>query len=185
MGEIYYRVCKPIGPGEELLTNYGSSFSKTLGIQKQFHNHESSQDAQSFEIQGDCAKSCPQVFSPVSGTDGKTYNNECELNVANCKVKGRKIQVAKPGPCEQVVPVRPTVQGPTVPAKSGHPPFQVASPSTTSSSTSESTTESTSNNTAVSGVSATMTDTSTSTSATSDGTPFTCNHCDTHFRYIH
>ena len=170
-----------------MLTNYGSSFSKTLGILKQFHSHDSSQEAQSFKTQGDCAKSCPQVFSPVSGTDGKTYNNECELNVANCKVKGRKIQVAKPGPCEQVVPVRPTVQGPTVPAKSGQlqAAFQVAPPSTTSSSTSESTTESTSNNTAVGSMSATMTDTSTSTSATSDGTPFTCNHCDTHFRYIH
>merc|ERR1719403_106561 len=36
-GDIWYRVVQPIAPGDELLTHYGESYSKTLGIHKNFH----------------------------------------------------------------------------------------------------------------------------------------------------
>merc|ERR1712242_495529 len=35
-GDIWYRVVQPIAPGDELLTHYGESYSKTLGIHKHF-----------------------------------------------------------------------------------------------------------------------------------------------------
>ena len=35
-GDIWYRVVQPIAPGDELLTHYGESYSKTLGIHKNF-----------------------------------------------------------------------------------------------------------------------------------------------------
>ena len=35
-GAIWYRVVQPIAPGDELLTHYGPSYSKTLGIHKNY-----------------------------------------------------------------------------------------------------------------------------------------------------
>ena len=35
-GKIWYRVVKPIAPGDELLTDYGEAYSKALGIHKNF-----------------------------------------------------------------------------------------------------------------------------------------------------
>ena len=34
--KIWYRVVRPIAPGDELLTHYGGPYSKTLGIHKNF-----------------------------------------------------------------------------------------------------------------------------------------------------
>ncbi|KAM9752573.1 agrin isoform 6-T6 [Menidia menidia] len=47
---------------------------------------------------------CPQCpgegFSPVCGSDGNTYDNECELRRSSC-LRERRIDVAKPGSCDE------------------------------------------------------------------------------------
>jgi hypothetical protein len=40
---------------------------------------------------------CPQVISPVCGSNGQTYNNECLLNIAACK--DSSIKMASEGEC--------------------------------------------------------------------------------------
>ncbi|XP_059142362.1 four-domain proteases inhibitor-like [Physella acuta] len=48
----------------------------------------------------DCRKPCPRNYSPVCGSDGKTYSNLCELLNANCdREKGRKITAVFNGEC--------------------------------------------------------------------------------------
>ena len=32
----------------------------------------------------DCSPRCSEFYQPVCGTDGKTYNNMCELKHAKC-----------------------------------------------------------------------------------------------------
>ncbi|KAI1278101.1 Agrin [Halotydeus destructor] len=41
---------------------------------------------------------CPQVYSPVCGTDGSTYNSKCDLNRSSCQSRS-KISVIHDGQC--------------------------------------------------------------------------------------
>ena len=33
----------------------------------------------------ECSIRCPQLFQPICASNGETFNNACELEVANCK----------------------------------------------------------------------------------------------------
>ncbi|KAK7082466.1 hypothetical protein SK128_002936 [Halocaridina rubra] len=44
-----------------------------------------------------CLQVCPQVFQPVCGNDGKTYENECELENASCR--GPRVQKVADNEC--------------------------------------------------------------------------------------
>ena len=46
-----------------------------------------------------CSQACPKILKPVCGSDGKTYNNECLLNIAKCESNGKVVK-KQDGPCK-------------------------------------------------------------------------------------
>ena len=47
-----------------------------------------------------CPKGCPKILSPVCGSDGKTYSNECVLKMTACE-SGEDITKVHDGPCSE------------------------------------------------------------------------------------
>ena len=47
-----------------------------------------------------CPEFCTSDYSPVCGTDGRTYSNRCELNRAKCNRRNTQLSVAYNGECD-------------------------------------------------------------------------------------
>ena len=45
-----------------------------------------------------CPEICPLIYAPVCGSNGKTYANNCSLEVDACKT-GQDIKFVHNGPC--------------------------------------------------------------------------------------
>ncbi|XP_022345869.1 turripeptide Ici9.1-like [Crassostrea virginica] len=45
-----------------------------------------------------CSLICPFIYLPICGSNGRTYDNECEMNVENCLNKTHTLRVSQ-GPC--------------------------------------------------------------------------------------
>ena len=52
-----------------------------------------------------CERKCLRSFKPVCGSDGKTYNNECLLEVAQCQTRG--LRIVNQGPCREDIELEP------------------------------------------------------------------------------
>ena len=51
-------------------------------------------------IDSKCPNNCEEIYKPVCGTNGKTYNNECELKVEACYTHNHNLKVKHDGECK-------------------------------------------------------------------------------------
>lgn len=55
-----------------------------------------------------CTLACPKIYRPICGSDGETYNSQCELDYKNCvKGEGADVAAAHEGRC-RICPVAVT-----------------------------------------------------------------------------
>ena len=84
-GEIWYRVAQPIAPGEELLTHYGPTYSKFLGIDKNYNLSKEDVAALKAQVAKETAggpENCAaQSFAPTSAKQ-KIDVPSCDSNTA-------------------------------------------------------------------------------------------------------
>ena len=53
----------------------------------------------------DCPQICTADYSPVCGTDSKTYSNKCDMELTACKTRKTDLTVAYAGECTGISPV--------------------------------------------------------------------------------
>jgi hypothetical protein len=49
-----------------------------------------------------CTVGCPEIYSPICGSDGKTYENDCKLSQKNCLDDTLTVTKVSVGECPPV-----------------------------------------------------------------------------------
>lgn len=96
---IYQPLCGTDGQtySNECVFNYQKKFNRNLEIFKHGECVEIEHLAANEEGEV-CA--CPFIYTPLCGSDGVTYSNECEIN---CAMKyNRNLEIFKQGECTQI-----------------------------------------------------------------------------------
>ncbi|KAF4038364.1 Kazal-type serine protease inhibitor domain [Phytophthora infestans] len=66
---------------------------------KEFTHQQSASTSASGSGVSNCPDACPDVYTPVCGSDGNTYSNSCFLGIASCKNPDKHIAQASEGSC--------------------------------------------------------------------------------------